>query len=164
MLKGMGVSLALPLLDAMAPRARAAAVEKPPVRLLFAYVPMGVNLDAWTPAREGKDYELSATLRPLAKVKDDVLVLSGLDHRREDPSGNPHPRGSSTWLSSAGIGELDSGGFCTNVTVDQLAARTIGRSTRLPSLNRDWSCFETCSIHEPRPPSMACNTLLSFCK
>lgn len=134
-LKGVGATLALPLLDAMTPRsARAAAAEKPPVRLLFAYVPMGVNLDQWTPKDEGNDYELSPTLAPLAKVKDDVLVLSGLDHRREDPAGNPHPRGSSTWLSTAGIGELDSGGFCTAATVDQLAARAIGKSTRLPSL------------------------------
>src|SRR5690242_20559856 len=134
-LRGLGVTLGLPLLEAMLPRVAAAAeAPAPPVRLLFLYVPMGVDLDEWTPKAEGAAFDLPYTLAPLEGVRDRVLILSGLQHRREDQAGNPHPRGSSTFLSSAPVGKLDSGGFCTDVSVDQMAARKVGADTRLPSL------------------------------
>jgi hypothetical protein len=119
-LRGAGATLALPWLEATAAPSR-----KPPVRLAWIHVPMGVHLDAWTP---------EATLAPLNSLKDDVIVFSGLDHRRDDTAGNPHPRGSGTWLSSAPVGKLDPAGFCTDVSADQIAARAIGRETRLASL------------------------------
>jgi hypothetical protein len=135
LLRGLGATVGLPLLEAMAPSpARGATPAKPPVRMLFVFVPMGVNVSAWTPKDEGADYTLSESLSPLAKVKQDVLVLTGLDLRREDAAGNSHPRGSATFLSSAPIGKVDNGGFCTDKSVDQLAAEHLGRNTRLASL------------------------------
>jgi hypothetical protein len=120
MLRGAGAALALPWLEAMALPSR-----KPPVRLAWIHVPMGVHLEAWNE---------KATLAPLNDLKSEVIVFSGLDHRREDAAGNPHPRGSGTWLSSAPVGKLDPAGFCTDVSVDQLAARVLGQGTRLASL------------------------------
>jgi hypothetical protein len=130
-----GACLSLPLLEAMlGSRARAATPAASPMRLLFCYVPMGVDLDAWTPKTDGSDYELPPTLEPLKNVRDQVLVLSGLQLRREDEAGNPHPRASSTFLSTAPIGKLDNAGFCTSTSIDQLAAKKLGQETRLPSL------------------------------
>src|SRR5688500_1913112 len=84
-LKGMGVSLGLPLLEAMAPPKSASAAEgKSPVRLIILYVPGGVNVDAWRPRGEGPDYEPSPTLAALQPVRDDVLVLSGLNGRQHE--------------------------------------------------------------------------------
>src|SRR6476469_6697569 len=82
-LKGLGVTLGLPSLEAMTPVAAAKSPgAKPPVRLLFIFVPGGVNVDAWTPRGEGVDYEPSPTLAALAPVRSDVLVLSGLNGRQ----------------------------------------------------------------------------------
>jgi hypothetical protein len=137
-LRGMGVSIGLPLLEAMLPRglhaASGASGEKPPRRMMFVFVPGGVNVDAWMPQGEGADYELSSTLSPLAPVRDQVLVLSGLNGREGEKGGNGHPLGTAPWLSSAPINEKDRGGYCTDISVDQIAARKIGTNTRLPSL------------------------------
>jgi len=128
MLRGAGAALALPWLEAMA------WAEKPPLRLAWIHVPMGVHLEAWTPKGEGAAFELAPSMEPLRELKSEILVFSGLDHRRDDIGGNPHPRGSGTWLSSAPVGKYDPAGFSTDVSVDQLAARELGASTRLASL------------------------------
>src|SRR5204862_2738742 len=67
-------------------------------------------------------------------VKDQILLVTGLDHRRDDVWGNAHPRSSSTFLSSAPLNRPDAQGFSTDVTVDQIAAQKLGRETFLPSL------------------------------
>src|SRR4051794_19055837 len=79
MLCGTGAALALPLLDAMLPRAARAAAAKPPVRMACIYFPNGVWQEAWIPKQTGADFELPFALTPLAPVRDKVLVLSGLD-------------------------------------------------------------------------------------
>src|SRR5690348_18312968 len=86
MLRGVGVAMSLPLLDAMAPSAKAVGpfrpsrpVSKPlPVRMAVMYMPNGVNPHAWTPSSAGRDFDLSPTLAPLADLKSEVLVLSQL--------------------------------------------------------------------------------------
>jgi hypothetical protein len=134
-LKGLGVTLGLPLLEVMTPVAAAQAPgAKPPVRLLFIFVPGGVNVDAWTPRGEGSDYEASPTLAALTPVRSEVLVLSGLNGRQGELGGNGHPLGTAPWLSSAPINERDRGGYATGISIDQLAATKIGSNTRLPSL------------------------------
>jgi hypothetical protein len=91
-LKGMGASLALPMLEAMQPlKALAADATKPPLRMLFFYVPGGVNVDEWMPKNEGADYEPRYTLEALAPVRQDVLVLSGLNSRLGEQGANGHP-------------------------------------------------------------------------
>lgn len=120
LLRGAGAAIGLPCLEAMgAPRG------KPPVRLVFIYKPGGCVMPAWTPEE---------TLAPLAPVKDDVLVLGGLDGRKGETGGNGHPLACAPWLSSAPLGRKDRGGYCTGLSVDQIAARKIGDQTRLPSL------------------------------
>lgn len=123
LLRGAGVAIGLPLLEAM--DALGAADDKPPVRLMFVYKPGGFIMDAWKP---------EATLSPLEKLKDDVLLLGGLDSRNGDTGGNGHPAACAPWLSSAPINRKDKGGYCTDLSVDQIAARKIGESTRLASL------------------------------
>ena len=76
-LEGMGTVLALPALEAMVPRT-ARAQPSAPRRFLAYYVPNGMHMPAWTPAAQGADYALSPILQPLAPVKDEILVLSGL--------------------------------------------------------------------------------------
>jgi hypothetical protein len=120
--------MALPWLEAMA------SPQQPPLRLAWIHVPMGVHLEAWTPKGEGAEFDLGPTMEPLRDLKSEILIFTGLDHRREDIGGNPHPRGSGTWLSSAPVGKGDTAGFSTDVSVDQLAARALGPSTRLASL------------------------------
>ncbi len=129
-LRGAGAAIGLPLLDAMAPAQAAAA----PVRLLFIYSPGGYFMDAWTPQGEGASFALSPTLAPLESLKPDVLVLSGLDSRNGETPPNGHPGASAPWLSSAPINKRDTGGYCTDVSVDQIAARRLGETTRLASL------------------------------
>lgn len=134
MLRGTGAALALPLLEAMqAPRAFAAAA-KPPCRMVFVYASTGVAVPYWTPKGEGADYEMSPTLSTLKAFKDDMLVISGLDHRREDRASNEHDMASSTLLSTAPIGQRDRATYATGISVDQVVAKKLGDLTRLPSL------------------------------
>ena len=74
-LRGLGASIALPSLDVMAAAAQAPAH---PTRMAFFFVPNGVNMPKWRPAKAGANYQLSPTLAPLASLKNDFMVLSGL--------------------------------------------------------------------------------------
>src|SRR5437879_5935667 len=96
-LKGLGVSIALPFLEAMIPsllvaasarrRALEAGVSAYPTRMAFFYVPNGVNMREWQPTIEGAKFTLPKTLQPLAPFKDDLLVLSGLTVDKARPNG-----------------------------------------------------------------------------
>ncbi len=79
-LRGLGTAVALPLLDAMSPALALAADDKKsiPNRMAFIYVPNGKHMPDWTPKILGTDFELPYILEPLAGVKDNLLVLSGL--------------------------------------------------------------------------------------
>jgi hypothetical protein len=139
-LQGLGVTVGLPLLEAMTPRglfAKDTSGEQSsdaPQRLVVVYVPGGVNKFEWTPEGEGASWKPGKILEPLARVREHVLVLSGLDSRKGETGDNGHPLGCAPFLSSAPINEKDRGGFCTDTSVDQLAAQQLGKSTRLPSL------------------------------
>src|SRR5229473_35100 len=106
LLRGMGVTLALPLLDSMVPAqtalAQTAAMPKP--RLGFLYMPHGAVLSNWTPAAEGSDFELTRILAPLKNVKDQVVVVSGLAQKLAGSmgpgdSGGDHGRSPSVFLN-----------------------------------------------------------------
>jgi len=136
LLRGAGVAIGLPLLEAMGPlRAFASGGgDKPPVRLMFVYTPGGFIMSGWAPQGEGASLTLSPTLEPLETFKSDLLVLSGLDSRNGEEGGNGHPAACAPWLSSAPINQRDTGGYCTDLSVDQIAARRLGEATRLASL------------------------------
>jgi hypothetical protein len=136
-LKGLGVSLGLPFLDAMLPRTAwgtPARIVKN--RMAFVYVPIGAIMEHWTPAREGADYELSKTLAPLKEVQQDVLVLSNFVHDKARPHGDgggDHDRDPATFLTGAHARKSQTDIFIGQ-SVDQYAAERIGNQTRLPSL------------------------------
>jgi hypothetical protein len=137
-LRGVGATLALPLLDAMVPAlsALAATDAKPARRLGFVYLPNGIIQDQWVPSAVGA-LELSPTLSPLAKVKDKLLVLSGLAQRQAESFGDgngDHARGCASWLNGVHPKRTEGAGVQAGTTVDQIAANHLGRFTRLPSL------------------------------
>jgi len=141
LLRGVGVSLSLPWLEAMGPsgawgNAREGAASAPN-RMAFLYVPNGKNMTQWTPSKEGVDYELPATLQPLASVKDKLLVLSGLTADKARPHGDDggdHARALSAFLTGTQARKTDGTDIRAGVSVDQLAAARVGDLTRLQSL------------------------------
>ena len=134
-LRGAGLSLALPWLEAMMPAAGAArAKSQMPVRMAFLYMPNGVNTSAWAPEGTGRDFKLSPTLEPLRDFKDDIIVANNL-WNQASKDGDGHYVKESAILTSTRItktlGEdLNSNG----VSMDQVAAQKAGAQTPIPSL------------------------------
>ncbi len=139
-LKGVGISLALPLLEAMdcgSSRAGSADRVSPPLRMAFVYVPNGMHMPDWTPRSLGAGFALPAILEPLRAVKDEILVLSGLTlnpARALGDGGGDHARAMASFLTGRHPRKTDGADLRAGVSVDQLAARSVGRSTRFPSL------------------------------
>lgn len=128
-LRGMGASIALPLLDAMIPAARAQETAK--LRLGFIYVPHGAVQDRWTPATTGAGFEMSKILDPLKDFRSHMTVVSGLRNKPGE-SADPHGIKAGTWLrcvAPEGTANADDGVSC-----DQMAARVLGTQTPFPSL------------------------------
>ncbi|HEX4613846.1 MAG TPA: DUF1552 domain-containing protein [Urbifossiella sp.] len=133
-LRGAGVSVALPLLEAMAP-AQSPAVG--PTRAAFVYVPNGAHMPAWTPWATGAGFDLPPILAPLRPVRDDVLVLSGLaldKARAHGDGGGDHARAMAAFLTGAHPRKTNGAGLRAGVSVDQVIAARVGRATRFPSL------------------------------
>jgi hypothetical protein len=132
-LRGAGVAVALPLLDAMIPAGTALAktAAAPRMRVGYVYFPHGAIMDRWTPATEGTDYALSPILEPLKDFRSQLTVVSGLGNRPA-VSAAVHAIVPGTWLSCVHPRQTHEpfGG----VTADQLAAAAIGQETPLPSL------------------------------
>jgi hypothetical protein len=135
-LNGVGVTLALPLLESMIPAATTLAQSgaRPRTRLGCIYFPHGAIMPRWTPATEGAGYELSEILQPLKPFYDRVTVVSDLRHAMAYGSGATanHNRSAAAFLSGAfaQVGAQPSLG----ITVDQIAAQKNGQDTPLPSL------------------------------
>jgi hypothetical protein len=135
-LRGIGTSIALPLLDAMNPAATAfaqTALGQVPKRLAFIGFPHGAIMDAWSPKQAGTDYEMSPILQPLESLRQHLTIVSGL---RNAPAESPEPHGyiERTWLSCCAPWDAGVIGAEAGITADQFAARHIGQETRLPSL------------------------------
>ncbi len=130
--------MALPLMDAMMPRRLlASSHSEPPVRLAFLYVPNGMHMPDWVPSSSGESYEMPKTLRPLAELKQDVLVLSGLTHQKafaNGDGGGDHARALATFLTGTQARKTDGADIRAGVSVDQIAARELGKQTRFASL------------------------------
>jgi Protein of unknown function (DUF1552) len=139
-LRGMGVSLALPLLDAMVPAlsAVAASPAKAAKRLGFIYTPNGATMSAWTPSGEGTALTtLSPTLSPLEPFRDQVIVPTGLAQRQAESLGDgngEHSRGQTVWLSGVHPKRTEGADVQAGTTVDQIAAQAIGNDTPLLSI------------------------------
>jgi hypothetical protein len=133
-LRGMGATLALPLLDAMVPALSAMTPAASPVRRLgFIYIPMGSNIKHWTPGNEGRITELSPSLSSLTPFLDQVTVFTNLELRNAYVNGS-HASSNSTFLSAARAKQTEGSDYELATTVDQIAAKQIGKDTALPSL------------------------------
>ena len=135
-LRGTGAAISLPLLDAMVPAmtAQASTPAGPGQlqRLGFVYMPMGCDITRWTPPGDGILDELSPTLLPLEPVKHKVVIVSNLELKNAYPG--THATSNSSFLSAATAKRTESTDYYLGTTVDQLAARRLGRTTQLPSL------------------------------
>ena len=132
-LRGAGVTLALPLLDAMIPSFSDAAVAGPVRRLGFVYIPMGCNWFQFFPKEVGKLTELSPTLSTLTPVLNQVTVISNLELKNSYSPGN-HATSNSGFLSAARAKMTEGADYELATTVDQIAAKQLGKQTPLPSL------------------------------
>lgn len=136
-LKGVGTAVALPWLETFWTRSAQAAAVGPPVRMAFVFVPNGVIMPHWTPKGEGVDWELSKTLEPLSRVKDQINVFSGLaqDNGRAKGDGpGDHARSAASFLTGAHPVKTSGANIRVGMSVDQVAAERTGTQTRLPSL------------------------------
>ncbi len=134
-LRGVGATVALPLLDAMIPSmtAYAQTPAKAVKRLGFVYIPMGSDIARWTPPGEGGALtELSVTLSPLAPVMKHLTVLSNMELRNAYPG--THATSNAAFLSAAKAKWTESSDYFLGTTVDQIAAQQMGQETQLPSL------------------------------
>jgi len=135
-LKGLGVGIALPLLDAMSPAGTAwarTAAGTTPKRFAFVGFPHGAIMDQWVPKKTGTDFEMSAILQPLTPYRQYLTVVSGLRNKPAE-SNEPHANIEPTWLNCVKPGEHGVASPDAGVTADQFCARYIGQETRLPSL------------------------------
>ena len=133
-LKGVGASLALPLLDAMIPAATAASktAATPVRRLGYVFMPMGCDQSRWTPRSEGNLNKLSPILDSLASVKDQTAIFTNMQLKPAYPGS--HATSNSSFLSAAKAKVTESSDYYLGTTADQLAAQQIGQQTQLPSL------------------------------
>lgn len=157
LLRGAGAALGLPLLEAMTPARAAAAESKSPRRVAFFYIPNGVVQDAWHPAETGAEFELPDSLQPLAALRNEISLFTGLDREFRGGTG-VHAQAACSWLTSSPPSEALDGAFPTNITLDQVIAKEFASQTPLPSLelstnnhtnSRETKYFETISWLAP---------------
>jgi hypothetical protein len=137
-LRGMGASLALPMLDSMIPALNAQAVKAVP-RLGFVYVSHGIIFNQWKPTTIGRDFELTPNLKPLANVRGQFNILTGLSHLEANTKGDgsgDHTRASAAWLTGVHAYDRTQPGVEVKLatTADQIAAPTMGRNSPIPSM------------------------------
>jgi hypothetical protein len=168
-LRGVGATLSLPFLDAMAPAltAQSKSAANPVSRLGFVYVPHGAIMDRWTPKTEGTGFDFTPILQPLEPFRDKLNIISGLGHQAADTTA-VHSLSPTTWLSGVRPKPTQGVDAFAGVTADQFAAQKIGQDTFLPSLeigtedhsgligacDRDYGCIymNTLSWRTPTTP------------
>ena len=142
-LKTVGATMALPLLDAMIPAATALekTVAKPVRRLGFVFMPMGCDQSRWTPRSEKTLDELSPILNSLAPVKDHITAITNMELANAYPGS--HATSNSSFLSAAKAKHTEGNDYYLGTTVDQVAAKQLGRQTQLPSLELSMDLMQT---------------------
>ncbi len=135
-LRGMGASIALPMLEIMTPRLRAAELAADKVaRMVCVYTPHGVRNSTWYPEKTGLNYTMSSTLEALTPLREKVSILTGLCHPRM--ASNVGHAAAGRWLTGVNDGDrvlVDFASPNKALSVDQLVANSIGTKTRWPSL------------------------------
>ncbi len=144
-LRGTGVALTLPFLDAMIPsgfgqvaRAAAAKANQHPVRLAWLFFPNGVVGEDWLPKGAGKEFRFNKTNQALEAVRDDILMISNLAQDRAGKDGGDaagaHARGASSFLTAASAKKTNGKDIYIGISADQVAAKMVGSKSRLPSI------------------------------
>jgi Protein of unknown function (DUF1552) len=135
-LRGLGATMALPLLDGMLPAF--AATGKPVRRLGIIYVPNGMNMREWRPATVGADFALPSTLTPLAPFRNQLLVMSGMANAEADPRPGEglgdHSRAQAVYLTGVHPKKTEGADIRAGISADQIVARELGKETELTSL------------------------------
>ena len=129
-LRGMGATLALPLLEAMVPAMSAATRTPAPKRFGAVFVPMGERPSHWTPKNTGVGFEFSPILKPIESFRDQITVISNLDR----PLQGTHAVSTATWLTGTVPKRTEAEDFVAGTSLDQLIARSIGGDAVFPSL------------------------------
>lgn len=150
-LRGAAATIALPFLDIMRPVSSLIASGNPvvpeiPKRIAFMYIPNGVIGQHWFPAEGQTDWLDSQSLKPLKDVRDEIVVINGLN--RVYVSGEPHSQAASCWMTSSGPYDRPDGSTAINTTLDQIIARQVGQATPFPSL--ELSCNSFTDNMEPK--------------
>lgn len=139
-LRGLGAAVALPMLDAMRPALASAATSaaaKSPVRMAFTYIPNGVTMKDWKPSTAGSDFAFSRILKPVEAYRQDLMILSGLDHHNAESlgdGGGDHARAGACFLTGVHPRKTAGSDIQAGISVDQIAAKNLGAATRLASL------------------------------
>lgn len=152
-LRGIGVSLALPLLDSMVPAftaLRTTAAATPIRRFGAIYVGMGMNMNIWAQPNIEKGLDLNPILYPMKAFKDRLLVLSGLDSNEASGiDGGQHPRMQTSWLTGARAKRTEGTDIRAGTSLDQIVARKFENETQLASLElaiESTDLLGTCSL------------------
>ena len=133
-LRGIGASVALPLLDAMVPAlGQSSKLTEPVSRLGYVYLPMGMDPSPWVPQKEGRLESLTPSLETLNPFIDNVSVISNLEIRDAHTTGN-HASSNCAFLSCVKAKRTEGSDYFLGTTVDQIAAKVIGSDTPFPSL------------------------------
>ena len=133
-LRGVGATLALPLLDSMVPALTAVVktAASPKARLGFVYIPHGVIMDDWTPKTAGTGFELMPILTPLEPFRQSLVVVSNLAAPLQN--NGSHAAAAGSWITGVAPKRTDGPDFRAGTTIDQLVAKRIGQETTFPSL------------------------------
>ncbi len=145
MLRGIGAAVALPWMESLIPssilgsNSASANVKlaQPPTRMAFLYVPNGMHMPAWTPEQEGRGFEVPEILKPLAKYRSEMTILSGLTlngARALGDGGGDHARSVAAYLTGAHPKKTDGSDIENGKSVDQVYAEARGNETKLRSL------------------------------
>jgi hypothetical protein len=131
-LRGMGATLALPLLDAMVPAMTPAVstAATPTRRFGAVFVPMGERPSHWTPSTTGVGFEFSPILKPIEAFRDQVIVVSNMDR----PLAGTHAVSTGTWLTGSAPKRTEAEDFVAGTSLDQIIAGKIGTDTVFPSI------------------------------
>src|SRR5262245_46052086 len=139
-LRGVGATLALPLLDGMVPALSALrnTAAKPVARLGIVYVPNGIFMRQWTPDGDATALAMTPTLEPLAPFKDRMILVSGLSNKQGDAlpgeGAGDHARAAGAYLTGVHPKKTEGADIRAGVSMDQIAARVLGAETELASL------------------------------
>jgi len=140
-LRGLGATIALPLLDSMIPAATALAqtAARPGTRLSCIYIPHGATMDLWTPTTIGRDFAFSQILKPFEPFRQSINVISNLAHRNVAPAGGEDSGGAENHSRAAAVFLTGAHPFKGDIakvgsSLDQMAAAAIGQDTPLPSI------------------------------